>query len=182
MLGFRSLVGSSVCAVAMTAFSAVAASSADVTFVCPATDARGGIELHFAGETLGVTDEAGTAALPASLEGDVADMFGVSGAGEAAQMVPDPAAMDTCLAAQLKANGGSPEDEPSVAYALAGCQADLAAGASKQRVALHVTATVIDKGSAMVFIQRTYQTPSTVTGTALTLDEFPTRDCKVTAN
>ncbi len=180
---FGGLLGGVVSAGAMAALLTTGAAwSADVTFDCPATDGKDKVELHFAGETLDVTDAAGTAALPASLEGDVASMFGVSGFGEAEQMVAEPAAMDACLAGELKGMGSPAEDESAVGYALAGCQSKLAGGAVKQAVDLHVTATVIDKGSAMVFIQRTYRTPSSVTGEALTLDEFPTRNCTVVAN
>lgn len=157
----------------------VLAIAADATFACPAADAAPAIELRFRGDTLDVVDPAGTASLPASLEGDVADMFSVTGFGEADQLVPAPADTDACLASRLKSEGGSADDTDVVASLLAGCQVALADKKTKQPVDLHVTATVIDPGMAMVFVQRTYQTASAVTGAPLTLDEWPTRDCTV---
>ena len=154
--------------------------AAEVSFSCPAIDALPAIDLHFHGDALDVTDPTGTATLPASLEGDVSDMFGVSGFGPAEQMTPEPAEMDACLAARLKSVGSSADDKDMVAYVLAGCQSDLAGKTVKQSVDLHVTASVVDKGQATVFVQRTYPAASTVTGAPLTLDEWPTRDCTVT--
>lgn len=106
-------------------------------------------------------------------------MFGVSGFGPADQLVPEPADVDACLAARLKSVGSGTDDKDMISYVLAGCQADLAGKKVKQSVDLHVTATVIDKGQAMVFVQRTYHAASTVTGAPLTLDEWPTRNCVV---
>ena len=154
--------------------------AAEARFSCPAVDAVQAIELHFHDEALDVTDPVGTATLPASLEGDVSDMFGVSGFGPADQMAPEPAEMDACLAARLKSVGSTADDTDMVGYVLAGCQKDLADKVVKQSVDLHVTATVVDAGQAMVAVQRTYHAASTVTGAPLTLDEWPTRDCTVT--
>lgn len=173
-------LGVGICAFGLSLILPVVVVAADATFTCPAADAAPAIEMRFSGDTLEVVDPAGTASLSASLEGDVADMFGVTGFGEADQMVPDPADTDACLAAGLKSEGGSADDKDVVASLLAGCQVELAGKKLKLPVDLHVTATVIDPGTAMLFIQRTYQAASTVTGTPLTLDEWPTRDCTVT--
>lgn len=157
-----------------------AAKAAEVGFQCPAgANGREALGLSYDDEVLSVSGSDGTAELPASLDGDVGAQFGISGFGPAEQMMPDPRALDACLAAGLKSHGSVANDEAAVAYELAECQATLAGALSRQSVDLHVTATVIDPGAAMVFIQRTYQAPSTITGAPLTLDEFPTRDCPV---
>jgi hypothetical protein len=58
-----------------------------------------------------------------------------------------------------------------------------ASGAIPAAVRLSVEAnfviTALDPGEAMLFIERQYAAPSTVTGKAVTLTEFPTRNCKV---
>ncbi len=160
----------------LAALLAQAAPAAEVTFDCSALDRLEPLSFRFAGDTLEMRDSAGTAALPASLEGDLSEMFGVSAFGEAEQMVPPPAALDACLSKYMADHGLAVSDE-SVAGGLASCQVDLAAQAVRQPVDLRVTAAVIDPGTAMIFLQRTYHQPSSVTGAPLTLDEFPTRDC-----
>ena len=157
-----------------------AARAAEVGFNCPAgANGREALALGYVGEVLSVAETNGAAELPATLEGDVNAQFGISGFGPAEQVMPDPGQLDDCLAAGLKSHGSLASDEAAVAYELAECQATLSGALSRQSVDLHVTAVVIDPGSAMVFIQRTYQAPSKITGAPLTLDEFPTRDCSV---
>ncbi len=170
------LLGVALCVLGMLG----AARAAEIGFQCPAgSNGREAVGLTYANEVLSVSGSDGTVELPANLDGDVRAQFGISGFGPAEQMMPDPGALDACLAAGLKSHGGVASDEAAVAYELAECQATLAGALSRQRVDLHVTASVIDPGTAMVFIQRTYQVPSTITGAPLTLDEFPTRDCPV---
>ena len=156
------------------------ARAAEVGFECPAgANGREALGLSYADAVLSVSGSDGTVELPASLDGDLGARFGISGFGPAEQRMPDPGALDACLAAGLKSHGSVATDAAAVAYELAECQATLAGALSLQRVDLHVTAAVIDPGAAIVFIQRTYRAPSPITGAPLTLDEFPTRDCPV---
>lgn len=151
----------------------------NVSFQCPQNEAGAPISIRYAAETLTVTDEHGTSSLAGFIQGDVTGIFTLSGTGAMSALMPNAMALDLCVAANLKAQAAPATDIDALAYASNACRLKLIPAGSIQNVQAQLTLTSIDKGKAMLFIQRQYMTPSAVTGKPLQLDELPVRNCEV---
>lgn len=150
----------------------------NVSFQCPQNEAGTPISIRYAAETLTVTDEHGTSSLAGFIQGDVAGIFTLIGTGTMSALMPDAAALDLCVAANLKAHAASVADIDALAYASNACRLKLTPAGSMQNVQAQLTLTSIEKGKAVLFIQRQYMTSSAVTGKPLQLDELPVRNCE----
>ena len=153
--------------------------AAEILLECPATDHGPKLGLRFDADMLSVTDGRGTANLQAFLQNIRPGMFGIRGSGPMDAVMPDPAALDDCLAARLKQQDASAADASALAYVANLCRLKLMPSGSVQKVEAELTATALDPGTAMVFIQRRYMVPSKLTGKPMQLDEFPPRNCVV---
>jgi hypothetical protein len=164
----------------LLAAAAATGAAADVHIECPATGHAPPVALRFDANVLSVTDARGTAALPGSMQELQPGSFGIRGAGAMDALMPNPAALDECLAARLKQQGASANDVSALGYVANLCRLKLTPSGSVQEVEAEFTATALDAGKATVFIQRRYKQPSKVTGAPLQLDEVPPRDCAIT--
>ena len=161
----------------ITPYSANAA--VNLSFQCQKSDAGAQMSIHYAAETLTVIDEHGTSSLAGFIQGDVTGIFTLSGTGAMSALMPDAMALDLCVAANLKAQAAPATDIDALAYASNACRLKLTPAGSIQNVQAQLTLTSIDKGKAMLFLQRQYMTPSAVTGKPLQRDELPVRNCEV---
>jgi hypothetical protein len=153
------------------------ADSARVT--CAATDITSALNLDYDSGTLTATDAAGSIVLAASVTADASGMFNVTASGVADVPMPELALLDLCLTEKLTHLGLAANNTDDLAYVSNLCRLDLAPKAVPQSVTATYTITAYDAKEAQVFIQRQYRAPSKVTGNAITLDEFPPRQCSV---
>ena len=163
----------------LAALLTTASAAAGLAIECPQGEAGPKLSLIYTPDAMSVTDGKGTVSLSASIQGDPAGIFTLYGSGPMDAMMPDAAALDECLAAKLAGQGVTAADADMLAYVSNACRLKLTPSGSVQKVQAQLTLTSIDKGKAMLFIQRQYLTPSAVTGKPLRLDEFPTSSCEV---
>lgn len=128
---------------------------------------------------LNVTDADGTAGMPATLQGDAADMFTIQASGLIEGAMPALEALDGCVAGKLKQQGAAATDTDALTFVLNQCRLQLASASSRQKVDATFIVTSMEKGNASLMISRRYTVPSEVTGAPLQLDEWPMRQCNV---
>jgi hypothetical protein len=152
---------------------------AEINFHCPQGESGGQMSLHYDGENLAIVEEHGASSLTGTIQGDVNGRFTLYGTGPMDAIMPNAAALDLCLIDKLQEQAVLATDVDAVAYATNSCRLKLTPAGSMLRVQTQLTLTSIDKGKAMLFIQRKYKMPSVVTGKPLQLDELPIRNCNV---
>ena len=163
----------------LAALAPAESAAAGLAIECPQSEAGPKLSLSYVPDMLSVTEGVSAASLSASLQGDPAGIFTLYGTGPMDAMMPEASALDECLTAKLKEQGVTAADADMLAYGANACRLKLASSGSVQKVQAQLTLTSVDKGKAILFIQRQYLTPSALTGKPLQLDEFPTRNCEV---
>jgi hypothetical protein len=158
---------------------APAGASAKVAIDCPADGPTPMMSLRYDADSLSVTHASGTVALPASIQRDPSGMFSIRASGPMEASMPEPAALDQCLAAKLKEQEATAADTGTLDYVAYLCRLKLSPSGTVQKTKTVFTITALDPDKAMLFIQRRYTVPSAVTGKPIQLDEFPLRNCNV---
>ncbi len=164
---------------ALGALMTTACAASGITMECPQGEAGAKLSLRFEANLLTVMEAENSAVLPASIQLGPSGIFTIYGFGPMEANMPEPAALDACIAAGLKTQGAAADDSGALGYAINACSVKLAPSATSQKVQAQYTLTSIDEGKATLFIQRQYLEPSVVAGKPLQIDLFPTLDCEV---
>jgi hypothetical protein len=124
--------------------------------------------------TLKVTGSFGEMTLPARRE-DREGITGIRAFGNATVLMPDPSALDACIAARRA--GGTAPDPDVDALSVFACSEKLPNGPTPVAVTATVEIALIEPPVAQVFLRRSYVEKSGVTGEIITLESVPPPSC-----
>lgn len=132
--------------------------------------------------TLTVTDSSGAFSLPASMEtregevdGTPMKATGILASGPVSTMMPDKAAIETCVKSKL--SGDLLADSDVVFTTALGCSSSAPMGKEPVQVNAKIEISVVEPPSAYVFITRTYTEPSSLAGGKIELSSMPPPQC-----
>ena len=131
--------------------------------------------------TLKIKGSYGEMALPASKEDrtgeDGAKVTGIRASGPATVLMPEKAAIETCVTGKLK-----PEElqDKDIVYATTGsCAASAPIGKEPIPIKGYAEIAIMEPPSAYVFVTRTYAESTTLAGGVITLDTMPPPNCSL---
>lgn len=148
-------------------------------FECPADEAEPQLSLNYQADSLVVSDGKTTATLPATFRG-APNEFAIQATGPLESLMPDLAAMDKCIAAGLTDQNTTAQDLGVLTYLIVNCRSKTLKTSTQQKVQASIVVTVApdEPNSAYLGFDRNYLTPSTVSGTFLSIPQLlPIRKC-----
>jgi hypothetical protein len=135
--------------------------------------------------TLTVKAASGDMTLPATKEtregtdedGKSYSVVGITASGETMSLMPDKAAIESCVKGKLSPDQLADED---IAYTAAlGCAASTPLGKEPIKINGYVEIALIDPPVAQVFITKTFLEPSSLPGGKLKIDSLPPPSCEL---
>jgi hypothetical protein len=135
--------------------------------------------------TLTVKSASGDMSLPATKEtregkndaGETYSVIGIRGSGETTSLMPDKAAIESCVKGKLPPDQLADAD---IAYSTAlGCATDTPLGKEPIKINGYVEIALLEPPSAQVFITKTFLEPSSLPDGKLKIDSLPPPNCSL---
>jgi hypothetical protein len=153
------------------------AKGAELTFDCKGAEPNTSLTMKFADGKLTVKDPVGSSDFQANLDGDLEQTFSISGAVTREMIMPDLAALETCISARLAKISKTVSDKNAFGGSRQMCFAQLFPSGTKQTVDVTYSVVGTEPGTADLLIHSQFKTPSKLNGEILYVNQMPDQSC-----